>query len=96
MTFKPSEDADLSSFRFRNKLDVRADGTATYKIASPPDPNWDRPSKTIIGTWTYDPNMETFMIMEDGVVVFSFQVVTMAEDKLKLCYKKTMDVGLPK
>ena len=96
LTFKPSEDADFTSFRFRNKLDVHADGSVTYKIASPPDPNWNENGNTVTGTWVYDPIMETFMIVDDGVVAYSFLIMTSTEDKLKMCYKKTKDVGLPK
>lgn len=96
MTFKPSEEADMTLFRTRNKLDVRADGSVTYTISSKMDPNWSGQPVIVTGTWTYDTVTGTLVISDDGVIVYAFGVLFSAEDKVKLDYKETIDIRLPR
>ena len=96
MIFKPSKDEDITLFRTRNKLDVRKDGSVTYTIYSNMDKYWNGRPITVTGTWTYDPVTETFMISDGCVVIFTFDVLSAKEDRVRLDYKKPIDTSLPK
>jgi hypothetical protein len=97
MVFMPEFTSDMTNWRFRNKLEMLADGSVTYTIVDIKDPHWKGEPLIVSGTWTYNPEAETLLILStDQQVLFSFSIIWAMKDKLTLGYIESVEASLPK
>lgn len=89
MVFKNDPEYYLTSWRFRNRLELFVDGTAIYTIATPFDPHINEASHTLRGKWKYDRDLKTLKLLdENGTIKYLFDVKVISEETLILTYKE--------
>jgi hypothetical protein len=95
LNYHPYDDSYISTWRVRNRLELYADGSATYHIASPRDQHRNDAITSVNGTWIFDAESRTLMILNtSGEIVFAFIVETLTENLLILTYT-TIPTDLP-
>ncbi len=95
--FKSGDDMDMTSWRYKNRLDVRADGTITYLVANKMDKYYKGEPILVTGTWTYDSDTETLLILDSvGQNIYSFHVQAAYGDTLIISYNEIETNSPPK
>ena len=97
LIFHSGDDVDMTNWRYKNRLEMHADGTASYTIANSLDRYWKGEPIYVIGTWTYEANTETLLILDSkGEILFSFQVYSAYAGLLVLAYNEIEMTSLSK
>ncbi len=88
---------DMTTWRYKNRLDVRADGTITYLVANKMDKYYKGEPILVTGTWTYDSDTETLLILDSvGQNIYSFHVQAAYGDTLIISYNEIETNSPPK
>lgn len=92
-SFESSPDL-YSLWMLRNRLELFADSTARYTVATPIDPHLHDPNHKVNGKWRYDANSNTLLVMDPGgKIYYSFNVVAVSEERLILRYQEITNDG---
>lgn len=97
LTFRPVDFQEFSQMDLRNRLEIKADGRATYLIESLNDPYKGTLDYYIRGTWSYDDWSRHLYIRDtDGAIRYAFEVRELTSDKLRISYTEVPEEVLPK
>ena len=87
IAYNPDDESYFATWRLRNRLEISADGRASYKIGNFMDPHGHDPVDEVIGTWKYDAPTNTLMLSnQEGQVVFAFMIWALRKSTLSLKY----------